>query len=110
MYCWQCGSLLPQGALFCGQCGKVAAVAALPLVGNVVVAPLLPHEITVSKVKTGKNIQIIGAVLSAVGALISLFGVFILENMGIGVFGLVVLLVGVVARTMGKFEDWNHSE
>lgn len=109
MFCPKCGKESPANDAFCSKCGhglKGQRPSSTASSGS---------EITVKNPKVGKNKQLVGLGILAVGVIIFLVGISTLNTSeNLSAFGLtvgtLVFLAGLVVNIIGRFEHWYHAE
>lgn len=122
MYCRKCGKQIGDEDAFCEHCG--ASRRQEMTQPNPAARPETPagrdstdRQVAIRNPYAGKNIQIVGGLLIAVGLLAmgySCIGSSGSNGSGATPWGLViggvVAIIGVVLSGIGKFQHWYHAE
>lgn len=108
MFCQHCGAKIAPEARFCAACGHRVGSG----------TPIAGQSVTITNPRRGKNLQILGGILVAVGVVIIVLscGPAMAGGEGSGpasgglALGGLIFLVGAGISAAGKFQHWYHAE
>lgn len=98
MFCAACGAQILDRGAFCTRCGRPVSTT---------------QHVTVDNVYRGKNLQIVGSIISLGGVITCMSSCSTQDSYDSGhtlAIGALILVVGIVLVMVGKYQHWYHAE